>query len=105
MIDAAVPFRKALGEAFTGDNAAAAILEAAKVARAAADSTADITASLGRSCVLGEKSLGTPDPGAISFSILMTELGRHLSCKPAASPDREGPSAPAPPPRRSTPSH
>ena len=79
MIDAAVPFRKALGEAFTGDNAAAAILEAAKVARAAADSTADITASLGRSRVLGEKSLGTPDPGAISFSILMTELGRHLS--------------------------
>src|SRR5690625_5674315 len=77
MIDAAVPFRKALGEAFTGDNAAAAILEAAKVARAAADSTADITASLGRSRVLGEKSLGTPDPGAISFSILMTELGHE----------------------------
>ena len=79
MIDAAVPFRKALTEAFTGDNAAEAILDAAQVARRAADSTADITASLGRSRVLGEKSLGTPDPGAISFSILMAELGQHLS--------------------------
>lgn len=79
MIDAAVPFRKAMAEAFTGDNAAGAISEAAQVARQAADSTADITASLGRSRVLGEKSLGTPDPGAISFSILMAELGDHLA--------------------------
>src|SRR5699024_10044032 len=99
------PFRKALGEAFTGDNAAAAILEAAKVARAAADSTADITASIGRSRVLGGNSLGTPDPGAVSFSILLTELGRHLSRTPAGSTARAGPSAPAPPPRRSTPWH
>jgi dihydroxyacetone kinase len=49
------------------------------VARTAADATADITATLGRARVLGEKSVGTPDPGAISFSILMKELGQHLS--------------------------
>ena len=79
MVDAAAPFRTALAEAFTGDNAAEAILSAAGVAREAADATADITAALGRSRVLGEKSLGTPDPGAISFSILMKELGQHLS--------------------------
>ncbi|WP_422116113.1 dihydroxyacetone kinase family protein [Brachybacterium sp. UNK5269] len=79
MVDAAIPFRTALAEAFTGENAAAAILQAAQTARTAADATADITASLGRSRVLGEKSLGTPDPGAISFSILMKELGQHLS--------------------------
>ena len=78
MIDAAVPFRAALADAFTGENAAAAILSAANVARQAADATGDITAVLGRARVLGEKSLGTPDPGAISFSILMTELGDHL---------------------------
>ncbi|MGP9682996.1 dihydroxyacetone kinase family protein [Brachybacterium sp. AOP3-A1-3] len=79
MVDAAIPFRAALADAFTGDNASAAILSAAGVARAAADATADITASLGRARVLGDKSLGTPDPGAISFSILMTELGQHLA--------------------------
>ena len=79
MVDAAAPFRTALAEAFTGENAAEAILIAAGTAREAADATADITAALGRSRVLGEKSLGTPDPGAISFSILMKELGQHLS--------------------------
>ena len=79
MVDAAAPFRTALNEAFTGENAAEAILIAAGTAREAADATADITAALGRSRVLGEKSLGTPDPGAISFSILMKELGQHLS--------------------------
>ncbi|MGP5363162.1 dihydroxyacetone kinase family protein [Brachybacterium tyrofermentans] len=79
MVDAAIPFRAALADAFTGDNASAAILSAAGVARAAADATADITASLGRARVLGDKSLGTPDPGAISFSMLMTELGQHLA--------------------------
>ena len=79
MVDAAVPFRATLEQAFTGENPAAAILEAAGAAREAAAATAEITARLGRSRVLGERSLGTPDPGAISFSILMTELGEHLS--------------------------
>ncbi|GAA1281832.1 dihydroxyacetone kinase family protein [Brachybacterium alimentarium] len=78
MVDALVPFRARLSEAFTGDNASEAIIEAAATAREAADATADITATLGRARVLGDKSLGTPDPGAISFSILMTELGLHL---------------------------
>ncbi|MGP9745692.1 dihydroxyacetone kinase family protein [Brachybacterium sp. AOP29-B2-41] len=79
MVDAAAPFRTTMAEAFTGDNAAEAILAGAVVARDAADATAEITAALGRSRVLGEKSIGTPDPGAISFSILMKELGQHLS--------------------------
>ena len=79
MVDAAAPFREELAKAFTGENAAEAILQAADVAREAADATAEITATLGRARVLGEKSVGTPDPGAISFSILMRELGQHLS--------------------------
>ena len=79
MVDAAAPFREELAKAFSGENAAEAILQAADVAREAADATAEITATLGRARVLGEKSVGTPDPGAISFSILMRELGQHLS--------------------------
>ncbi|MGI8947515.1 MAG: L-erythrulose 1-kinase [Ornithinimicrobium sp.] len=78
MVDAAVPFREALAEAFDGD-AGEAIASAAQVAREAADKTADITARLGRARVLGEKSVGTPDPGALSFSMLMAALGDHLS--------------------------
>ncbi|MFC7376529.1 MULTISPECIES: dihydroxyacetone kinase family protein [unclassified Brachybacterium] len=79
MADAAIPFRSALAEAFSGDNASEAILTAAQAAQAAAEGTAEITARRGRARVLGDKSLGTPDPGAVSFSLLMSELGRHLS--------------------------
>ena len=78
MVDAAVPFRDALTDAFDTD-AAPAITAAARVAHDAAAKTADITARLGRARVLGEKSVGTPDPGARSFSLLMTALGEHLT--------------------------
>jgi len=78
MVDAAVPFREALNEAFDGQ-AGPAITAAAGVAREAADKTADIAAHLGRARVLGDKSVGTPDPGALSFSLLMAALGEHLT--------------------------
>ena len=78
MVDAAVPFRDALTEAFDA-YAGPAITTAARVAREAADKTAEISARLGRARVLGEKSLGTPDPGALSFSLLMAALGEHLT--------------------------
>ncbi len=78
MVDAAVPFRERLEAEFDSD-AGAAIVAAARDAREAADQTADIQATLGRARVLGEKSVGTPDPGALSFSVLMKALGEHLS--------------------------
>jgi dihydroxyacetone kinase len=78
MIDAAVPFRDRLSEEFDGE-AGPAVSAAAEAAREAADGTADIQATLGRARVLGEKSVGTVDPGALSFSMLMKALGEHLS--------------------------
>jgi dihydroxyacetone kinase len=78
MIDAAVPFRDRLSEEFDGE-AGPAVTAAAEAAREAADGTADIQAALGRARVLGEKSVGTVDPGALSFSLLMKALGEHLS--------------------------
>jgi dihydroxyacetone kinase len=78
MVDAAVPFRDALADAFDTD-AGSAVTSAARVAREAAEKTADISARLGRARVLGEKSVGTPDPGALSFALLMEALGKQLS--------------------------
>ncbi|MBX7450875.1 L-erythrulose 1-kinase [Mycolicibacterium sp. 3033] len=78
MVDAAAPFREALHEAFDGQ-AGPAVTAAAGVAREAADKTADIAAHLGRARVLGDKSVGTPDPGALSFSLLMAALGESLT--------------------------
>lgn len=79
MIDAAVPFAQTLEQEFhnSGD-LFAALKAAAQSAQTAAQATAELTARLGRSRVLGEKSVGTPDPGATSFAILMDELAHHI---------------------------
>lgn len=80
MMDAALPFAQSLKNASAeGRPFLEALGTAAKDATDAAAATADLTARLGRSRVLGEKSLGTPDPGATSFALLMRVLEEHLS--------------------------
>ena len=80
MVDAAVPFRESLAEAQgSGSSAADAVAAAAEKATAAAEDTADIAATMGRARNHGDKSVGTPDPGAISFSKIVTLLGEQLS--------------------------
>lgn len=78
LIDAALPFRRTLDDAFTGENLAYAINAAANSALTAAYATSRLVARKGRSRVLAEKSVGTPDPGAVSFSLLMQDLGESL---------------------------
>lgn len=85
MVDAALPFREALLAEFeASSDLAGSTKKAAAVAREAAEATADIAARLGRSKVLGDKSLGTPDPGALSFSVLMDALGDLFAQAPDA---------------------
>jgi len=88
MVDAAVPFREALAEADPGadggadapaGSAASAVATAAARAVEAAEATADISARMGRARNHGDKSVGTPDPGAISFSKIVTLLGEQLA--------------------------
>ncbi|MFV0461077.1 MAG: dihydroxyacetone kinase family protein [Actinomycetales bacterium] len=69
LVDALVPFAGTLSESFAsaGDLAEAWAAAADAATRAAAE-TAQIPARLGRSRVLGSKSLGTPDPGATSLA-------------------------------------
>ena len=76
MIDAAVPFAESLSQQ-RATSLRAAWKTAASICQEAAENTADIQAKRGRARVLAEKSIGTPDPGAISFAMLiaaMTEL-------------------------------
>ncbi|PRB09926.1 dihydroxyacetone kinase family protein [Microbacterium sp. MYb62] len=71
MIDAIVPFSDRLGTRLAaGDDLVTAWAEAAETATSAARATADLTARLGRARAHGDKSLGTPDPGAISFALI-----------------------------------
>ncbi|MCR2794016.1 dihydroxyacetone kinase family protein [Microbacterium sp. zg.Y625] len=71
MVDAIVPFADDLAERVAaGDALAVAWAHAAEVATTAAERTSEMTAKLGRARSHGDKSLGTPDPGAVSFALV-----------------------------------
>ncbi|MFD5315578.1 dihydroxyacetone kinase family protein [Streptomyces sp. NPDC127098] len=79
LVDAAVPFAETLTRALeAGEPVARAAASAARAARRAADATADIPARLGRARVHGERGIGTPDAGAVSFALIVTALSEEF---------------------------
>ncbi|MDQ1082708.1 MULTISPECIES: dihydroxyacetone kinase family protein [Microbacterium] len=68
MVDAAAPFAKALA-ARGGDRSAAWLAAAGAASRGAAE-TARLGARTGRARAHGDKGIGHPDPGAVSFALL-----------------------------------
>jgi dihydroxyacetone kinase len=75
LVDALEPFATTLQARFDGgDDLLVAWTAAVESAEKAAVATADIAARMGRSRVLGQKSLGTPDPGATSLAACMRAL-------------------------------
>jgi dihydroxyacetone kinase len=80
LLDALVPFTTALDEAVAaGQPLAQAWAGAAERAVEAAEATADLVARMGRARPLAERSLGTPDPGAVSMGLVLTAAGRVLA--------------------------
>ncbi|PVU82229.1 D-erythrulose kinase [Cellulomonas sp. WB94] len=75
VVDALAPFTTALTTS-VGHEPARAYAHAVEAARAGAESTTSIVARRGRARVLGDKSLGTPDPGATSFVLLLDALAQ-----------------------------
>ena len=87
LLDALGPFVDAF--ALSGEtNVSRAWVAALPAARAAADATAALAATRGRAATHGERSKGTPDPGAISLAAALGAAGEAISvgCDPAASP-------------------
>lgn len=72
-LDALTPFRATLDEA-ADDGVATAWGRAADAAERAARATADLRPRVGRARPLAEQSLGTPDPGAVSFALIVRTL-------------------------------
>ncbi len=72
MVDALVPLAEAFAHAAgeSGD-VAGALRAAAPSARAAAEATADMLPRMGRARPHAEKSLGTPDAGALSLALVV----------------------------------
>jgi len=58
-----------------------AFSKAATAAEAAAERTANMICRVGRASRLGERSLGHPDPGAISFSIILRAMADWLAAR------------------------
>jgi len=80
MIDAIVPFADDLNrEIAAGQPLHGAWRHAADVAERAARDTAQLAAKLGRARSHGDKSIGTPDPGAVSFALVCTTVADELA--------------------------
>lgn len=80
MIDATVPFARTFADAVrANESIAAAFTAAAAAADEAAKATADLVPKVGRARSHTTKSLGTPDPGAVSFSLIARAVAERLS--------------------------
>ena len=89
MVDALLPFRDTFLAAFDGGTpVAAALAAAAAAAREAADATASLRPLKGRARPLAEKSLGHPDPGAVSFGLIAARISNYLDSELTDSHNR-----------------
>lgn len=80
MVDAISPFTETLAEAVEGGASLPdALRSAADVARSAAADTASLSPRLGRARPLAERSIGHPDPGAVSFAIIVQAVADERS--------------------------
>lgn len=80
MVDALVPFADALAERIgSGAVLHDAWAAASTAAQEAADATAAMTPGIGRARSHGERSVGTPDPGAVSLALIAAAVGRALA--------------------------
>lgn len=79
MLDALCPFADALEQgADAALPLATAWRAAAETCTKAADATAPMVPKVGRARPLADRSVGTPDPGAVSLALIVTAIGEQL---------------------------
>ena len=82
MMDALVPAVRAVrAAADAGSGPAEALARAAAAAEVGAASTKDMRARFGRARNLGDRSIGSPDPGATSMSLMFKGFAEALAAK------------------------
>jgi dihydroxyacetone kinase-like protein len=82
IIDALVPAVKALrAAAQAGESVAGAMEKAAEAAERGAASTKDFRAKFGRARNLGDRSIGSPDPGATSMGLIFRGFADAVAAK------------------------
>jgi dihydroxyacetone kinase len=97
MLDALFPFVDTLiGEVDGGASLSDAWRSAANTCRAAAEATSSLVPKIGRARPLAERSVGTPDPGAVSLGLIVTAIGdvfggaESVAAEATQSMDKEG---------------
>ncbi|MDV8149604.1 dihydroxyacetone kinase subunit DhaL [Arthrobacter sp. B10-11] len=94
MVDALLPFRDAFLAAFDGGTpVTGALASAAAAAQSAAEATASLRPLKGRARPLAEKSLGHPDPGAVSFALIAARISGYLDSDLTDFPQTDSPLA------------
>lgn len=87
LVDALVPFGAELARAVdAGEPLSVAWSSAARVATAAAAATSDLVPRVGRARTHGRNSVGTPDPGATSFALIVTAVAAVLATTTERTP-------------------
>jgi dihydroxyacetone kinase phosphoprotein-dependent L subunit len=78
LVDALVPATDALEAALAAGASPADAADAfAKAARSAADATTSMIAKRGRAAYTGERSIGSPDPGAVAVAVIAEAIAAN----------------------------
>jgi dihydroxyacetone kinase-like protein len=86
LLDALVPMTDALQEQVSdGADAPSTLRRLAEVARASADATTPMRAQRGRASYTGERSIGSPDPGAVAVAVIVERLSREWAARVGAA--------------------
>jgi len=89
MLDALLPFADAVAKgAADGLPLVETWVTAARTCTSAADATAPMVPRVGRARPLAERSVGHPDPGAVSLALIVTAIGNDLA-QTCADPSEE----------------
>lgn len=83
LLDAFIPAVDELARGLaTGASTSSALSGAADVAESAVESTSRLVAKRGRASYSGERSIGTPDPGAVAVALMLREIARQWEIRP-----------------------
>jgi dihydroxyacetone kinase len=75
-----LPFIDALDEQLGGGNTIAeAWTHASEIGQRSADATSALSPKIGRARPLAERSIGFPDPGAISMALIIKAVGEVIA--------------------------
>ncbi|HEY3436735.1 MAG TPA: dihydroxyacetone kinase subunit DhaL [Actinotalea sp.] len=86
LLDALVPYRDTVAERTAAGATSQEVVDAAaSTARTSAEATSALQAMRGRAAYTGERSIGSPDAGAIAVAVIAEEIAKHWPERPSVA--------------------